>query len=76
MVPTFTRSLNNNNQGQEFIEFVKDIDLQIERKSMFTAGIEQLRRPYKDEAIEKSGKVIKRKKISQFFKKPCQSGEN
>ena len=58
------------NEGQKFIEFVKDIDPQIQRKSKFTVGIEQLLKPYQDEAREKSEKVIRQKKISEFFKKP------
>ena len=54
-------------KGQEYVDFIKDLDPILERKCKVTKNIEESLRCYKEEALEKSKNMKKQSKMTNFF---------
>ena len=53
-------------KGQEFTDFIRELDPIVKRKSKITKSIEEYLKCYKEEASEKS-KEVKQTKVTNFF---------
>ena len=63
-------------KGQEFNDFIKDLDPIFERHSKITKSFDDLLKCYKEEALEKAKKVVKQSKqtkLETFFTKAAQN---
>ena len=61
-------------KGQEFNDFIKDLDPIFERHSKITKSFDDLLKCYKEEALEKAKKVVKQQsKLEKFFSKAGQN---
>ena len=60
-------------KGQEFNDFIKDLDPIFERHSKITKGFDDLLKCYKEEALEKAKKAVKQSKLENFFTKAVQN---
>ena len=56
-------------KGQEFTNFIKDLDPVYERQSKITKNIENSLKCYREEAKEKEKNAVKQTKIGNFFTK-------
>ena len=54
-------------KGQDFNDFIKDLDPIFERHSKITKSFDDLLKCYKEEALEKAKKVVKQTKMEKFF---------
>ena len=60
--------------GQEFNDFIKDLDPIFERHSKITKSFDDLLKCYKEEALEKAKKGVKQQsKLETFFTKAAQN---